>query len=164
MQGMADDLADLVATAREILDSNLYLTLATADAAGRPWPTPVYFASIDHRELVWVSRPGARHSQNLSARPDVGIVVFDSRAPISTGQAVYMSAVAELVADPDLDRCLEAFSRSSQDRGGDAWSRDDVGPEAHLRMYRAIATEQWVLDSHDQRVPVPLGLEQPGRA
>lgn len=145
-------------TARAIIDTNLYLTLATADATGRPWPTPVYFAPAHYRELVWVSSPEARHSQNIAARPDVGIVVFDSRVPINSGQAVYMSAVAELVPAGDLKRCLDVFSRSSQDRGGAPWSRDDVGPSARLRLYHATASEQWVLDSHDRRVPVPLGL------
>jgi nitroimidazol reductase NimA-like FMN-containing flavoprotein (pyridoxamine 5'-phosphate oxidase superfamily) len=143
--------------AKEIIDSNLYMTLATADAAGRPWPTPVYFAPIDYRELVWVSSPEARHSQNISARPEIGIVVFDSRVPINCGQAVYMSAVAQLVPAVDLDRCIEVFSRSSQDRGGSPWSRDDVGAAARLRIYRAIAEEHWVLDSHDRRIPVRLG-------
>jgi hypothetical protein len=148
----------LVEIARAIIDSNLYMTLATADLAGRPWPTPVYFAPADYRELVWVSSPEARHSRNVSTRPDVGIVVFDSRVPINCGQAVYMSAVAELVPAVDLDRCLDVFSRSSQDRGGSPWSRVDVGPAARLRLYRATASEQWVLDSHDRRIPVPLGL------
>jgi hypothetical protein len=154
---VADDTT-LVETARAIVDSNLYMTLASADAAGRPWPTPVYFAPVDYREFIWVSSPEARHSQNVSARPEIGIVVFDSRVPINCGQAVYMSAVAELVPPVDLDRCIEVFSRSSQDRGGSPWSRDDVGPAARLRIYRAIAAEHWVLDSHDRRIPVPLGL------
>jgi Pyridoxamine 5'-phosphate oxidase len=154
---VADD-PTLVETARAIIDSNLYMTLATADTAGRPWPTPVYFAPADYRELVWVSSPEARHSQNISVRPDVGIVVFDSRVPINCGQAVYISAVAELVPAVDLDRCLGVFSRSSQDRGGSPWSSDDVGPAARLRLYRATASEQWVLDSHDRRIPVSLGL------
>ena len=70
-----DDDTTLVEVAREIIDSNLYMTLATADAAGRPWPTPVCFAPVDYRELIWVSSPEARHSQNISARPEIGIVV-----------------------------------------------------------------------------------------
>jgi len=157
MRSVADDCR-LVEAAQAIIDSNLYMTLATADAGGRPWPTPVYFAPVQYREFVWVSSPEARHSQNLAARPDIGIVVFDSRVPINCGQAVYMSAMAEFVPDIDLDRCLALFSSSCQERGGDPWSRDDVGPAARLRLYRARATAQWVLDSHDQRIPVPLGL------
>jgi hypothetical protein len=147
----------LVDSARASIDSNLYMTLATADAAGRPWPTPVYFAPAEYREFVWVSSPAARHSQNILVRPDVGIVVFDSRVPINSGQAVYLSAVAELVPVADLDRCLDVFSRSSQDRGGSRWSRAEVAPGARLRLYRATASEVWTLDSHDRRIPITLG-------
>jgi Pyridoxamine 5'-phosphate oxidase len=70
------------------------MTLGTADETGRPWASPVYFAHADYREFVWVSKPGARHSRNIAARPEVGIVVFDSHAPIETGGGVYMSATA----------------------------------------------------------------------
>jgi hypothetical protein len=150
--------ADLAAVGRGIVDANLYMTLATADANGRPWPTPVYFAPASFRELVWVSRPEARHSQNIAARADVGIVVYDSQVPLNQGQAVYMSAVAELVSPSDLDRCLDVFSRSNQDRGGQSWGPDDVSPPRRLRLYRAIVSEQWVLDEHDQRVLVHLDL------
>jgi hypothetical protein len=157
---MADDSTP-VDTARAIIESNLYMTIATADAAGRPWPTPVYFAPTEHRQFVWVSDPEARHSRNISVRPDVGIVVFDSRVPISRGQAVYMTAVAELVPAVDLDRSVDVFSRSTRHRGGSGWSRDDVGPAARFRLYRATASEIWILDSHDRRIPVPLGPALP---
>ena len=36
---------DLGAIAKAIIDSNLYLTLGTADEAGRPWVSPVYYAT-----------------------------------------------------------------------------------------------------------------------
>jgi hypothetical protein len=155
--GTPERSVDDVAVARAIVDANLYMTLATADEAGRPWPTPVYFAPIGDHELVWVSSPEAMHSRNIATRPDVGIVVFDSSVPIGTGQGVYLSAVAELVPATELDRCLAGYSRSTQDRGGSPWHADDVGPEARHRLYRAIVSERWVLDAHDRRVPVPFG-------
>ena len=36
--------SDLDRSARRIIDANSYMTLATADADGRPWATPVWFA------------------------------------------------------------------------------------------------------------------------
>jgi hypothetical protein len=36
---------DVAAHARELHDANAYLTLGTADAAGRPWVSPVYMAA-----------------------------------------------------------------------------------------------------------------------
>lgn len=157
----ADADADDLATARAIVAANAYMTLATADADGRPWATPVFFAPASYAELIWVSRPDARHSQNVAVRPEVAIVVFDSQAPIGTGRGVYMTARADLVPAADLERGLAAFSRSAQGRGGDPWSVDDVGPDAPFRLYRAVASEQWVLDDRDRRVPVPLGLVAP---
>src|SRR5919204_6900057 len=94
------------AQARRIIDDNLYMPLATADADGRPWATPVYFGAIDYREFLWVSKPGARHSRNIAERPEVGIVIFDSRVPIGTGRGVYIAAEAHEVAAEDLDAAL----------------------------------------------------------
>ena len=147
---------DPAAAARAVIDANLYLVLATADPDGRPWASPVYFAPDGYRSFFWVSRPGARHSRNLAARSEVGIVVFDSSAPIGTGRGVYVSADArELVAD-ERDEAIEIFSRRSLAHGGNAWTIEDVQPPAALRLFRADALEQYVLTAGDERVPVTL--------
>src|ERR1051325_53794 len=136
------------AMARAIIDGNSYMTLGTADADGLPWASPVWYAPASYREFFWVSKPGARHSQNIAARPEVGIVIFDSTVPISTGKAVYMAARAEQVTAPDeIDRGMAVFSRRSLDQGGREWTADDVGPTARLRVYRALASGQFVLSS-----------------
>ena len=48
-------------TVRDTIEANCYLVLATADAAGRPWSSPVYFAHIGFTEFFWVSSPEAAH-------------------------------------------------------------------------------------------------------
>jgi hypothetical protein len=141
-------------TLREILDANLYMTLGTADAAGRPWVSPVYFSSADFTDLYWVSKPEATHSRNLAARPEVSIVVFDSSVPINAGQAVYMSAVAAEVTGDELDRGLEIFSERTRAHDGSVFTRADVLAPARLRLYRAAVSDWWLLDESDQRVPV----------
>ena len=147
---------DLGALATAIIDANLYMVLGTADEDGRPWASPVYYAPAAYQELFWVSSPNARHSRNIAARADVGIVVFDSRVPIGTGQAVYMAAVAEELTGPDSERGIDVFSRRSVEHGGSAWTLEDVRPPARLRLYRATASEHFVLGAHDERVPVSL--------
>jgi Pyridoxamine 5'-phosphate oxidase len=141
-------------TPREILDANLYMTLGTADAAGRPWVSPVYFASADYADFYWVWKPEATHSRNIAARSEISIVVFDSSVPISTGQGVYMSAVAAEVIGDELDRGLEIFSQRSLAHGGTEFTRADVLAPARLRLYRATASDWWLLDERDQRAPV----------
>jgi nitroimidazol reductase NimA-like FMN-containing flavoprotein (pyridoxamine 5'-phosphate oxidase superfamily) len=153
---------DFAALARRLIDSSSYLTLGTADSAGQPWVAPVWYAAASPTELLWVSSPEARHSQNLRARPDASIVIFDSQAALGEAQAVYMSALAEELTGGDLDRSVEAFSRASQRSGARAWGVEDVVAPARLRLYRATAHEIFVLDSigdtrqGDHRIPVEL--------
>src|SRR5213592_4523595 len=109
-------------TVRDIIEASRYLVLATADAAGRPWSTPVYFAHIGFTEFYWVSSPDVTHSANIAVRPEVGIAIFDSQAEIGTGQGVYMSAVATMVGDGETARGIEAFSRRSVAHGARAWT------------------------------------------
>lgn len=133
------------------------MVLGTADEGGRPWVSPVYYAPAGYSELSWVSSPHAQHSRNLAARPEVSIVVFDSQAPVGQGQGVYMSAVAELLTGPDLERGIGIFSRVSVSHGGRPWTLEDVRQPAPLRLYRARVSEHWVLDPErrpDQRTGV----------
>ena len=146
-------------TARDIIEASRYLVLATADAAGRPWSSPVYFAHIGFTEFYWVSSPDAAHSRNIAVRPEVGIAVFDSHAEIGTGQGAYMSAAATLLEDGETVRGIEAFSRRSVAHGGEEWTSGDVRPGAGIRLYRATADSLWILAKDgqpDHRVPVPL--------
>jgi nitroimidazol reductase NimA-like FMN-containing flavoprotein (pyridoxamine 5'-phosphate oxidase superfamily) len=71
------------------------MVLGTADEAGLPWVTPVWFAPNGYREFLWVSDPERRHSWNLAVRPQVSIVIFDSTVPIGTGQAVYRAVASD---------------------------------------------------------------------
>jgi nitroimidazol reductase NimA-like FMN-containing flavoprotein (pyridoxamine 5'-phosphate oxidase superfamily) len=144
---------DLDALARSIVDANRFMALGTADASGTPWVSPVWYAPLSYREYVWVSCPGTRHSRNLAERPQVAIVIYDSHRP-GTWSAFYMAAVAQELED--VDDALEAFNRRSEAQGLRAWSRDEVVPAAEFRLYRATATEQFVLDDHDAQLPVQL--------
>jgi nitroimidazol reductase NimA-like FMN-containing flavoprotein (pyridoxamine 5'-phosphate oxidase superfamily) len=148
---------DLVAIARTIIDSNMYMVLGTADVSGRPWVSPVYYASAEYKEFYWVSSPDVRHSRNIAVRPQISIVIFDSQAVIGTGQGVYMSAIAEELRGADLEQAIEIFSRSSLAHAGREWKREDVGESTLYRLYRAIASEHWVRDPvgrPDHRTPV----------
>lgn len=145
---------DLGALARSIIDKNRYMTLATADASGLPWVSPVWYAPKDGREFLWVSSPEARHSLNLADRPQLAIVIFDSHLA-GGSEALYMSAVAEELAE--VDDAIAIFSRRSEAQGLPAWTRENLIPPARHRMYRATASEHFVLDGLDRRLPVSFG-------
>jgi len=153
----ADQGRDPAALAREIIDANRYMTLATADADGRPWAAPVWYAHQGYTDLFWVSRPQARHSRNLAVRPEVGIVIFDSTVPEGEGQAVYVEAQATELDGAEREEGIAVISRRSEAHGAARWEVADVTGAAALRLYRARASAHFVLDDHDQRLAVRLG-------
>ena len=149
---------DLAAYARRIIDAHVYMTLATADAQGRPWATPVWFAHEDHTRFVWVSRPERRHSRNLAARAQAGIVIFDSTPrPQGVPEAVYVDAEVALPAEADEERCVEIFDCCSEALGWPGLTVEEARPPAALRVYRATAFALFVLDENDDRIAVELG-------
>lgn len=150
-------IEDPVEMGRAIVDGHWYMTLATADASGRPWASPVWFAHDGYREFVWASKPDARHSVNLAVRPQVGIVIFDSTVGSGGAQAVYLDAEAGELHGPDRDRALAVYSRRSVEFDGQEWTLADVTAPAAHRLFRAVPSEQFVLDATDHRIQVTLG-------
>jgi pyridoxine/pyridoxamine 5'-phosphate oxidase len=145
---------EMDAAARAIIDHNSYMTLGTADDAGHPWVSPVWYAPERYRTFFWVSDLEAKHSRNLATRRRMSLVIFDSRAPIGTGQGVYITGVAEQLSGAELEHGIGVFSRRSQDQGAREWTLEDVQSPARLRLYRASAVELFVGDRDDRRVRV----------
>ena len=148
------DPHDLPGVARAIIDANVYMTLGTADAAGRPWVSPVFYAAANYREFYWISVPEATQCRNIAVRPEVSIVVFDSRIPVGNGQAVYMSAIAGPVPDDEITRALEIYP-GPPERGARRFAADQVRPPAPYRLYRATVTEHSVLCPLSAARPCP---------
>jgi hypothetical protein len=148
---------DPAAVAKQLVDLNVYMTLATADADGRPWPSPVWFAHEDYGRFVWVSKPQARHSLNVVARPQVGIVIFDSTAGPGEAAAVYVEAEAAQLQGGEEERGIAAFNRRSEALGWPSWTVEKVRAPAALRLYGATASALFVLGPNDERIAVELG-------
>ena len=140
--------------ARAIIDAGRYLTVATADADGVPWASPVWYAPLSYSEFLWVSASEARHSRNIAERARVGLVIFDTDVPPGEGQAVYMDAEAREVEGDDLGPGIRAFSRHSAAQGLPEWTATDARAPARLRLYRAVVSAHWMLGQRDERVRV----------
>ena len=153
-------MTDFRDMAQNVIESNRYMVLGTADEAGVPWVTPVWFAQSDYRRFIWVSSPDRRHSRNIRARPELSIVIFDSQVPVGSARAVYMSARAEELSGADLERDIAVFDTASQAQGlSRRWALEDVLVPAPYRLYRATVSQHWVLDpdsSPDDRAEVTL--------
>jgi hypothetical protein len=132
--------------ARSVLDENRYVTLGTADAAGLPWVSPVFYTLCGYSELLWISEPEARHSRNIAVRPQLSMVVYDSRVPVGAAKAVYLSGVAAEVTGAGIAAATAAYNERSPAKGGQEIGVHEVRPTGRFRVYRATVTEHWVLD------------------
>lgn len=155
-------MQELVDTARELIDTNRYMVLGTADASGTPWTTPVFFTPDGYTDFYWVSGPTTRHSVNIAGRPEVSMAIFDSRCEIGTAQAVYMSATAGEVPAEEQERAVAIYNAKLDE------SRHFTVAEVRdvFRLYRATVVEHSVLiggrhplnrKGHDSRMVVDLG-------
>lgn len=153
-------MTDFSDMARDIIESNRYMVLGSADEDGVPWVTPVWFAHSDHRRFIWVSSPERRHSRNVRARSEVSIVIFDSRVAVGSARAVYMSAQAEELSGAELERDVALFDTASQAQSlTRRWAVEDMVAPAPYRLYRATVAQHWVLDPDsgpDDRAEVTL--------
>jgi uncharacterized protein YhbP (UPF0306 family) len=126
-----------------LLDQHRYLVLGTADAEGRPWATPVFYAADGEHRILWVSAPDSRHSRNIAVRPDVAITVFDTNAPIGGAEALYLEATAGLVTDEARAAALARLN--SRLPASHQLGPDDLQPAGPLRVYQATITNHFVL-------------------
>jgi hypothetical protein len=139
---MSDELAD---HARNVIDTTKYMAVGTADETGHPWVSPVWFACEDYRHFHWVSSPDARHSRNLTSRPEVALAIYDPSVEIGGAAAVYISGTAEELTGAELERGIEIFGRLSRTNNGPDWQLSDVQPPTPYRLYRATASEHFIL-------------------
>ena len=146
-------MTDHASRARAIIDRGAYMTLATADIEGRPWPTPVWYAPESYVSLLWISAVNTRHSRNLELRPELGIVIFDSAASFGSGDAVFFEATAAPVPDVELEHTLAVFSEAMLRRAGKSFDRADLSRRGEGRLYRAIVRAAFVAVG-DNRLPV----------
>jgi hypothetical protein len=151
-----DEARHWAKVARAIIDEGDYMTLATADEAGRPWASPVWYAAVGYDELLWLSRPEARHSQQPRRPARAGNRNIDSSASIGLGQGAYIEAVRDQVPELELERCVDVYSQRSRARGGPALMMAEVRDPAPHRLYRALASRHSTNGDKDERVPVSL--------
>lgn len=67
------------ALAREVLEANILMTLATVTARGDAYANTAVYAFTPRFDLIYYSDAGSTHSRNLARKPTAAVTVFDSR-------------------------------------------------------------------------------------
>jgi hypothetical protein len=144
----------------QVVSSNNYMVLATADGDGMPWATPVFFRRDAEDNPLWVSSPASRHSLNIATRPQVAATIFDSGVAVGQAGAAYLAGTAALVPEPEIPDALRVLN------GGLPAARHLSPPEltgdAPMRAYRLTVAQRWILvRGGDPRTPEPTDSRLP---
>ncbi len=127
-----------VKKAKEIIEGNIYMVLATVTPDGLPWVSPVFFVYDHEYNFYWVSYTKAKHSQNVAKLPKVAISIFDSQAPEGAGDGVYIEAdVSVLKEAQEISQAIELWNNRTTQEQFQIKSSDEVSSAGVWRIYRA---------------------------
>lgn len=133
---------DMVASAKQVLEDRIYLTLATSNLLAAPWNSPLYTAYDADYNFFWISSKRSRHSRNIRMNGRSSVVIYDSTAPLFTGFGVYMQGFSvELYSTDKIAHGLDVIS----DRAGLPLPPPDFYQgDFKSRVYKFIPSRFWV--------------------
>ena len=102
------DSKSLAKIAKEIIDGNIYLTLATT-GEGKSWAAPLYFCKDNHYNFYFISSADCRHARELKINPNVAWAIFNSQAKEGQGNGVQIEGKAYQLSEKDLDEALKWY-------------------------------------------------------
>ena len=116
--------------ARQIVESNSYMVVCTADSKGEPWGAPVFFAADQkYTKLYFISAIDSLHAKNVESNPEVSIVIFDSSSRIGSSEGVQMEGVASEVGKGEIAEAISAYSARLLEKSS---SSPTYSPEQYL--------------------------------
>lgn len=126
------------------------MTLATADAEGRPGARTVLLRGVDERGFSFYTNLGSRKGRELAANPRAALVF----AWVALGRQVVVDGTAEVLADEESDAYFA--SRPWRSRlGAIASPQSEVIPSrAEIDDHHAELAERWPEGS---AIPRPRG-------
>lgn len=145
--------------AKQVIDSNIYMTLATTNGL-IPWASPVYYCTDPDYNFYYISQTRSRHSRYLKKNPQVAFAIFDSHAPEGKGNGVQGSGIARQLPWKEIPHALKHYRTTFI----------PLKPAALLgknpyRIFKLAPEKMYVLDEDavtDRRKPAnPKGHELP---
>jgi len=86
----------------DIIESNHYLCLATADKAGLPWSSPLAYVYDPKGVFYFISHTQSRHIDNIKDNPQVAFSVYNSAQIPGNAFGIQGSGRVELIDGADI--------------------------------------------------------------
>lgn len=95
--------------AKEILEGNLFLYLATCDEEGKTWVSPLTFAYDDDCNIYFHSLLDSNHILNIKENPEVSFSICDSKQVINEIDGLQGRGMVGQIDDVELSKVHELF-------------------------------------------------------
>lgn len=145
-------MIDFIQIAKNIIQTNIYLTLGTAD--GNPWVAPLYYCVTESYVFYFISQIESVHTKQLLKNPNVAFAIFDSHAPEGQGNGIQADGKAYIVTDDELPAALKYYHTTFI-----PITAEILTGSHPYRLFKLIPEHMYVLDSEaqtDKRVEVKL--------
>lgn len=139
--------------AREIVKSNIYLTLGTTDI-GTPWTAPLFYAVSDDYTFYFISQMDSLHTKHILKNPNISFSIFDSHQKEGTGNGVQGSGKAYLLEERELEEAFKWYHTTFVEMKPESFKEP-----APYRFFKIIPEHFYTLDPHaptDKRVEIYL--------
>lgn len=142
----------LIQRAREIISKIIYITIATADAQGQPWNSPVYSAFDENYNFYWNSWKESQHSRNVEVNPNIFLVIYDSTLAEGSGAhtGVYIQAKAHMLTDKkEVKRANELLVKRKSKPSSKLRGVHEFLGDYPRRVYKAVPERVWLNEVGD---------------
>lgn len=145
--------AKLQQIAKEIIQSNIYLTLGTSDGE-IPWTAPLFYACSNNYIFYFISQLDCLHVKHILHNPSVSFAIFDSHQKEGTGNGIQASGKAFILNNNELDEAFTYYHTSFV-----SMTKKNFTGKAPYRFFKIIPENFYILDPDtqtDKRVIVNL--------
>jgi hypothetical protein len=87
---------------REILDSQNYLCLATANKNWLPWASPLSYVCGDDFSFYFISYIESLHAKNIRENNEVSLSIYDSHQTLKNALGIQASGFAEIIDENSM--------------------------------------------------------------
>jgi len=134
---------------REYLESAKTRMMQIATSVNdQPWCATVYYAVNEKLELIWISTPDKRHSQEITKNTHVaGVVVYDQQPPQPAVRGVQFEGTARVLSG---DQEAQAAAHYVQQLGREDALLDDIrsGKNKH-KVFKVTVSKFVLFDSQN---------------
>jgi len=149
--------------AKEIIQENEYLTLATIDENNHPWVCILAYAFDDKYNFYFISLPTAKHSTHINKNKHVSFSIFDSRQNFGYGTGLQIEGKVEEVQDKQLSTMKNVYFERNYPFGNinNEFMKgiESLIQKKIYRFYKIMPIKVWINDPDaetDKRAQVDL--------